>query len=95
VAMLFLRDRSRGLSLQDYAAIRKIVDATPHRVLFQESAHRPHSECLGAVQLTPISGQPSARQAKARSSSFFLNTPIRRAGMLPLQPGVFAVGFAL
>jgi hypothetical protein len=45
--MLFLRDRRRGLSLQDYAAIRKIVDASPHRVVFQESAHRPHSECLG------------------------------------------------
>jgi hypothetical protein len=36
-AMLFLRDRRRGLSLQDYAAIQKIVDASPHRVVFQES----------------------------------------------------------
>jgi len=35
-AMLFLRNRRRGLSLQDYAAIRKIVDSSPHRVLFED-----------------------------------------------------------
>jgi predicted nucleotidyltransferase len=35
-AMLFLRNRRRGLSLQAYAAIRKIVDASPHRVLFED-----------------------------------------------------------
>jgi hypothetical protein len=39
--MLFLRHRSRGLSLQEYGAIREIVDASPHRVIFQESARRP------------------------------------------------------
>lgn len=37
-AMLFLRRRSRGLSLHDYGAIREIVDASPHRVVFPESA---------------------------------------------------------
>jgi hypothetical protein len=39
-AMLFLRRRSRGLSLHDYAAIREIVHASPHRVVFQESVSR-------------------------------------------------------
>jgi hypothetical protein len=40
-AMLFLRRRSRGLSLHNYGAIREIVHASPHRVVFQESASRP------------------------------------------------------
>ena len=35
-AMLFLRHRSRGLSLQDYRAIRKIVDGSLHKGIFQE-----------------------------------------------------------
>ena len=46
-AMLFLRDRRRGLSLQDYAAIQKIVDASPHRVVFQES--RPSRRRTGLL----------------------------------------------
>ena len=40
-AMLFLRNRSRGLSLQDYGAIGEIVDASPNRTVFEESARRP------------------------------------------------------
>jgi len=46
-AMLFLRDRRRGLSLQDYAPIREIVDASPHRVVFQKSAHRATRNARG------------------------------------------------
>jgi hypothetical protein len=46
--MLFLRDRRRGLSLQDYAPIREIVDASPHRVVFQKIRPQGHSECPGA-----------------------------------------------
>jgi hypothetical protein len=33
-AMLFLRNRRRGLSLQHYGAIRDAVDASPHAVIF-------------------------------------------------------------
>jgi hypothetical protein len=33
-AMLFLRNRKRGLSLQDYASIREVVESSPHRVVF-------------------------------------------------------------
>jgi hypothetical protein len=35
-AMLFLRDRKRGLSLHDYASEQKIVDSGPHREIFSE-----------------------------------------------------------
>lgn len=35
-AMLFLRNRKRGLSLQPYGDIRKVVDSSAHRVIFQE-----------------------------------------------------------
>jgi hypothetical protein len=38
--MLLLRQRSRSLSLHDYGPIREIVDTSPHRVVFQESARR-------------------------------------------------------
>lgn len=34
-ATLFLRNRKRGLSLHDYGAIREIVDASPHKTVFQ------------------------------------------------------------
>jgi hypothetical protein len=40
-AFLFLRNRKRGLSLQDYGAIKDIVAASPHRVVFEESARQP------------------------------------------------------
>jgi len=33
-AMLFLRNRRRGLSLQPYGDIRKVVDSSAHRVIF-------------------------------------------------------------
>ena len=33
-AMLFLRNRRRGLSLQHYGAIREAVDASPHSLIF-------------------------------------------------------------
>ena len=33
-AMLFLRNRNRGLSLQPYGAIRKVVDTSAHRLIF-------------------------------------------------------------
>jgi len=33
-AMLFLRNRKRGLSLQPYGAIRKVVDTSAHRLIF-------------------------------------------------------------
>ncbi len=36
-AFLFLRNRKRGLSLQDYGAVKDIVAASPHRVVFQHS----------------------------------------------------------
>ena len=35
-AMLFLRNRKRGLSLQPYGDIRKLVDASAHRLIFQD-----------------------------------------------------------
>jgi hypothetical protein len=51
-AMLFLCNRSRGLSLHDYGPIREIVDASPHRVgISGIRAHRP----------TRRSGPPSMR----------------------------------
>jgi hypothetical protein len=34
-ATLFLRNRKRGLSLHEYGAIREIVDASPHKTVFQ------------------------------------------------------------
>jgi hypothetical protein len=39
-AFLFLRNRKRGLSLQDYGAIKEIVAAAPHRVVFEDSGRR-------------------------------------------------------
>jgi hypothetical protein len=33
-AMLFLRNRKRGLSLQTYGNIRRVVDSSPHRLIF-------------------------------------------------------------
>ena len=33
-AMLFLRNRRRGLSLQHCGAIREAVEASPHRLIF-------------------------------------------------------------
>jgi hypothetical protein len=33
-AMLFLRNRRRGLSLQHYGAIREAVEASPHSLIF-------------------------------------------------------------
>jgi predicted nucleotidyltransferase len=33
-AMLFLRNRKRGLSLHDYGSTKEILAATPHRVIF-------------------------------------------------------------
>ena len=33
-AMLFLRNRRRGLSLHDYGSIRDIVEASPHALIF-------------------------------------------------------------
>jgi hypothetical protein len=33
-AMLFLRNRKRGLSLQPYGDIRKVVDTSAHRLIF-------------------------------------------------------------
>ena len=38
---VFHRSRGLSLSMHDYGAIREIVDASPHRVVFQESARRP------------------------------------------------------
>ena len=35
-AMLFLRNRKRGLSLHDYGPIREIVEASPHKTVFQD-----------------------------------------------------------
>lgn len=37
-AMFFLRNRKRALSLQDYSSISDIVSASPHRVVFEDSA---------------------------------------------------------
>jgi hypothetical protein len=42
-AMLFLRNRKRGLSLHQYGPIRETVDASPHRVVFQHDS-RPLSK---------------------------------------------------
>lgn len=33
-AILFLRNRKRGLSIHDYASDREVVDAAPHEVVF-------------------------------------------------------------
>jgi hypothetical protein len=35
-AMLFLRNRKRGLSLHDYGPIREIVEESPHQTVFQD-----------------------------------------------------------
>jgi len=42
-AMLFLRNRRRGLSLQHYGAIREAVDASPHSLIFP----KPESISIG------------------------------------------------
>lgn len=42
-AFLFLRNRKRGLSLQDYGAIKEIVAAAPHRVVFEDSGRHRRS----------------------------------------------------
>jgi len=39
-AMLFLRNRKRALSLQDYSSIKKIVDACPHRIIYRASVRQ-------------------------------------------------------
>jgi hypothetical protein len=40
-AMLFLRNRKRGLSLQDYSSIKNIVDVSAHKVVFSDGSRRP------------------------------------------------------
>jgi hypothetical protein len=50
-AILFLRNRKRGISLQYYSAIRKVVDASPHKVVFED-----RSPATARPQ-TPISEQ--------------------------------------
>jgi len=42
-AMLFLRNRRRGLSLQHYGSIREAVDASPHSLIFP----KPESISIG------------------------------------------------
>jgi hypothetical protein len=40
-AFLFLRNRKRGLSLQDYGPIKDIVAASPHRLVFEDPGRLP------------------------------------------------------
>ena len=49
-AFLFLRNRKRGLSLHDYAGIKDVVAASPHRVVFEDSGRRLRRRGRSAAQ---------------------------------------------